>query len=136
MRQQELEDQLETIRCICQTVVQDADKNIAMYTLAARILMTYPVPEAGVAESVDAVGLGPAAARRGGSSPSARTNFKVIGWIARDMDQRRPGTYDRSKTVRVPPKIYRTEAVASRYGKARPVYVTTSDSEVTQDTAK
>jgi hypothetical protein len=53
----------------------------------------------------------------------AEDGYELIGWIARGMDSYTSGRYSSSADVRVPPKIYRTEAVASRYGKARPVYI-------------
>jgi len=54
------------------------------------------------------------------------TQYAIIGWISRDMDTYRVDPYKAMfgvKAVRVPPKIYKTEQVAARYGKAIPVYV-------------
>ena len=68
------------------------------------------------------------AARRVGSNPTSGTKseYEIIGYIARSMDDRRSGRWEASPTVRVPPKIYKTEAVANRYGVSRPVYVEVS----------
>jgi hypothetical protein len=57
--------------------------------------------------------------------------FTQIGWIAHGMNETRHDAYKamfkrgRNGTgeVRVPPKIYLTEGIANRYGKARPVYI-------------
>lgn len=50
-------------------------------------------------------------------------DYILIGWIARGMDDYTSGRYSTSGDVRVPPKIYRTESVANRYGVARAVYI-------------
>lgn len=54
--------------------------------------------------------------------------YTIIGWISRDMNTYRVDPYKAmfgAAAVRIPPKIYKTEQVASRYGKAIPVYVRT-----------
>jgi hypothetical protein len=48
--------------------------------------------------------------------------FVLIGWIAFGMDVSSYDNYSH-KYVRSPPKIYKTEGVANRYGVARPVYI-------------
>ena len=55
--------------------------------------------------------------------------YKIIGWISRGMDDYKGGKWSTSNDVRVPPKIYRTEAVANRYGIARPVFIEVEDSD-------
>ena len=52
--------------------------------------------------------------------------FVQIGWIAHGMDKTRVDHYNsmfRNGEVRVPPKIYKTEQVANRYGEAVPVFI-------------
>ena len=52
--------------------------------------------------------------------------YKQIGWIAHGMDKTRKDNYKSlfgKGTVRVPPKIYKSESIANRYGKAEPVFV-------------
>ena len=51
------------------------------------------------------------------------SSYQVMGWVGSSMDTYVPGLYPTSSKVRKPPKVYRTEAVANKYGKARPVYV-------------
>ena len=47
--------------------------------------------------------------------------YKLVGYTATNMEQY---TEDyRHRKVRVPPKIYVSEKVANRYGKATAVYV-------------
>lgn len=55
-----------------------------------------------------------------------RDNYILIGWIAWGMDTVKKDNYKSmfgKGVVRVPPKVYKTEAVANRYGVATPVYV-------------
>ena len=47
--------------------------------------------------------------------------FKIIGYISTSMEQYTEDYLHRK--VRVPPKIYVSENVANRYGKAVAVYV-------------
>lgn len=58
------------------------------------------------------------------------SEYVQIGWIAHGMDKTRRDEYKSifsSGIVRVPPKIYKTEQIAARYGTARPVYVKKED---------
>jgi hypothetical protein len=52
--------------------------------------------------------------------------YQQIGWIAHGMKKYRKDRYQamlgKGKT-RVPPKIYKTEEIANRYGTATPVYI-------------
>lgn len=57
---------------------------------------------------------------------SAPAGYTQIGWIARGMDEYRTDPYKAmfgKPKVRVPPKIYKTEEVAKRYGTPVAVYV-------------
>ena len=50
--------------------------------------------------------------------------YECIGWIAHGMDKYKPSRYVCSRReIRKPPKIYRTEEIANRYGEAKPVYI-------------
>ena len=51
--------------------------------------------------------------------------YKIIGYICTSMEQYTEDYLHRK--VRVPPKIYVSEKVANRYGKAVPVYVKVDD---------
>jgi len=52
--------------------------------------------------------------------------YEVIGYIAHGMDKTRKDNYKSmfgDGVVRVPPKIYKTESVAARYGTPVKVYI-------------
>lgn len=52
--------------------------------------------------------------------------YKVIGWIAHGMDVYKKDQYKAmfgKSDVRKPPKIYKTEKIAKRYGNPVAVYV-------------
>jgi len=57
---------------------------------------------------------------------NAPSGYVQIGWIAHGMDKMRVDNYKAmfgNGKVRVPPKIYKTENVAARYGKPTPVFI-------------
>jgi hypothetical protein len=52
--------------------------------------------------------------------------YAIIGWIAHGMDVYKTDQYKAmfgKPDVRKPPKIYKTEAIAKRYGEPTPVYI-------------
>jgi hypothetical protein len=56
----------------------------------------------------------------------AEEKFILIGWIAHGMENYKTDGYRalfNSGKIRVPPKIYRTEKIAARYGTPIPVYI-------------
>lgn len=59
-------------------------------------------------------------------STPCSAEFIQIGWIAHGMDKTRHDNYKAmfgKGEVRVPPKIYKTEQVAARYGTPTPVFI-------------
>ena len=66
----------------------------------------------------------------------AGLGYVQIGWIARGMDDYRIDNYKEifgRRQVRVLPKIYKTEQIARRYGKPRPVFVKVDCSEMLRE---
>ena len=55
------------------------------------------------------------------------SNFKIIGWISHGMNVYKTDQYkamfSQNPDVRKPPKIYKTESIARKYGDPTPVYV-------------
>ena len=61
-----------------------------------------------------------------GLSAVAGSEYAIIGWISHGMDVYKTDQYKAMSgkpDVRKPPKIYKTEAIAKRYGEPTPVYI-------------